>query len=130
MKNRILISIGLLMVTTLCFAQQSKPIAELPAKGTLIKTSPNGATTTVSEGKKGLNAVNVKQAKQAGSVSENGRTTNPSGQDDRNPFPPKNTNTKATMYPCMNPSEADSSSNSLQTKHSINTKGTNPTEDK
>lgn len=130
MKNRILISIGLLMVTTLCFAQQSLPIAELPAKGTLIQTSTNEAAAAVVEGKKGLNSVNVKQAKQAGGVSENGRTTNPSGQDGRNPFPPKSKNTKATMYPCMNPSEADSASNSLRTKHSINTKGTNPTEDK
>lgn len=130
MKNRILISIGLLMVTTLCFAQQSKPIAELPAKGTLIQTSPNEAATVVAEGKKGLNAVNAKQAKQAGSVSENGGTIRPNDQDDGNPFPPKSTKTKATKYPCMNPSEADSASNSPQTKHSINTKETSATRDK
>lgn len=130
MKSKIVISIGLIMATTLCFAQHSKPIAELPAKGTLIQTSPNGAAATVAEGKKGLNAVNVKQAKQAGSVNENGRTTNANGKHDENPFPPKSTNTKATKYPCMNPSEADSTSNVLQTKHAINTKGTGATRDK
>lgn len=130
MKNRILISIGLLMVTTLCFSQQSKPVAELPAKGTLIQASPNGAAAAVTEGKKGLNAVNVKQAKQAGSMNENGRTNWPNNQDDGNPYPSKNSSVKVTKSACMNPSEADSASNSQQTKHSINTKGTSATGDK
>ena len=122
MKIKIVISIGLLMLTALCFAQQIKLVAELPAKGTIMQTSTSenvltGNAATATEGKKGLNTVHVKQAKQAGSVNENGRTTNLSGQDDGNPFPPKSTNTAATKYPCMNPSLVDSTNNNLQNKH-------------
>lgn len=127
MKNRIVILIGLLMITTLCFSQQSKPIAELPVKETLIQSNPNGAATAVTEGKKGLNAVNVKQTE---SMNENVRTIRQNAQDDGNPFPPKSTNTKATKYTCMNPELADSESNALQTKHAINTKGTDATRKK
>jgi len=127
MKNMIVISIGLLMVTALCFAQQSKLVAELPAKGTLLQTSANGDAVIVTEGKKGLNAVNVKQAE---NVNENGRTTTPNGQDDGTPFPLKSKSITATKYPCMNPSLVDSTNNNLQNKHAINTKGTSATRNK
>jgi len=124
MKNRIAISISLLLVTTLCFAQQSKPIAELPAKGTLMQTTSEkvsaGDAATVAEGKKGLNAVNVKLARQAGSANEN----------EGNKFPPKNSSTKATKYACMNPALVDSDSNASQAKHATNTKGTGATKNK
>jgi len=135
MKNKILISICLLAFSTLCFAQQSKPVAELPAKGALMQTTTNehvlsGDASTVTEGKKGLNAVNVKQAKQAGIQTEVGRTIRTNGQDDGNPVPYKNASAKVTKYACMNPSLADSTSNTLQTKHAINTKGTGATRNK
>ena len=102
MKNKIVISIGLLLATTLCFAQQSKPITELPAKGTLMQTSTTekvstGDAATVTEGKKGLNAVNVKRSKQS-EPRANGQTAGPP--------------------------TAGSAEITQDSKHAINTKGT------
>lgn len=113
MKNKIMISICLMLVSTFCFAQKSKPVAELPAKGTLQQTSVSEKSVTddtakdkaaaVTEGKKGLNAVNVKHAKQA--------------------------EPNATAQPAS-PPESGSTGNIPETKHAINTKGTGATRNK
>lgn len=70
-------------------------------------------------------AINTK-----GTGSNNGRTTKPNGQDDGNPFPPKNQNGKVkyngnhltNVSRETNPEIADSAINAA--KHAINTKGT------
>ena len=144
MNNILKMAIVLLLLANTGFAQQNKLVTQLPEKGTLQQSSNSDKTTDatikndspptktfdVAEGKKGLNAVNVKLARQAGSVNENGRTAKPNGQDDGNPFPSKSNNSKETKYPCMNPSLVDSTTTNIQTKHAINTKGTGATRDK
>ena len=144
MNNILKMAIVLLLLANTGFAQQNKLVTQLPEKGTLQQSSNSDKTTDatikndspptktfdVAEGKKGLNAVNVKLARQAGSVNENGRTTKPNGQDDGNPFQAKNTNVKASKSISPNSSGVDSTTTNLQTKHAINTKGTGATRDK
>lgn len=141
MNNILKMTVVLLLMANTGFTQQNKLVTQLPEKGTLLQSSNLAKTTDVAvqrdssttktfdfaEGKKGLNAVNVKLARQAGSINENSRTTKPNGQDDGNSFPPKSTNQKETRYPCINPSLVDSTNNNLQNKHAINTKGTSAT---
>ena len=138
MNNILKMTVVLLLMANAGFTQQNKLVTKLPDKGTLqqsnslVVNSDSSRTKTfdVAEGKKGLNAVNVKQARQAGSINENGRTAKPNGLDDGNPFPPKSNNSKETKYPCMNPSLVDSITTNMQTKHAINTKGSGATRDK
>lgn len=104
MQNKLKTTVLLVLLANFGFAQQITPTTKLPEKVTVQENShtdktvattvqndsPNAKSFDVAEGKKGLNAVNVRNAKQAGSVNETGRTVRPNGQDDGNPFPPKN----------------------------------------
>lgn len=118
MKSKFLIFFSLLLLTHLCFSQANvnteKPDAAKTKHDTAknsvgnirrtiqndtVKTTPSG----LADGKKGLNAVNVRNAvnedlstptqdhaiNTKGTGAINGRTTKPNGQDDGNPFPPK-----------------------------------------
>ena len=76
MKTKLRITVFLLLLVTLGYAQQNTSITKLPDKGTLQQNnttdkvtapavkpdSPNTKTFDVAEGKKGLNAVNVRKA--------------------------------------------------------------------
>jgi len=135
------ITIVLLLMANAGFTQQNKLVTQLPEKGTLQQSNnlakatnmavqSDSKTFDVAEGKKGLNAVNVKQAKQTGSINENGRTTKPSGQDMGNRYPPQKANVKATKSIITNSSGVDSTTTNMQTKHAINTKGSGATRDK
>jgi hypothetical protein len=138
MNNILKMTVALLLIANTGFAQQNKLVTKLPEKGNIQQSnslavhsdSSRTKTFDVAEGKKGLNAVNVKLARQAGFINENGRTAKPNGQDDGNPFPPKSTNAKATKSISTNSSGVDSTTTNLQTKHAINTKGTGATRDK
>jgi hypothetical protein len=100
MKNKLKLTLLVILFANLGFAQQNA----IPAKGSLKQASTiektgstgdaaKGESFDVAEGKKGLNAVNVKKVKEGTDISQNGRTTKPNGQDDGNPFPPKNSTT-------------------------------------
>jgi hypothetical protein len=113
MKYRFELAVLLLLLATTGFAQESKPITQVPAKGTLQQSTASGKSstgdvakgeaTTVTEGKKGLNAVNVKRSKQS----------------------EVRANAKTAVAP-----ETDSATGVAETKHAINTKGTGATRDK
>jgi hypothetical protein len=120
MKSKYLIFFSLLLMTHLCFAQvnvgtempeaaKTKHDTPKNSVGNIRRTIQNDSTKTtpsgLAEGKKGLNAVNVRNAvnedptntptqdhaiNTKGTGAINGRTTKPNGQDDGNPFPPKN----------------------------------------
>jgi hypothetical protein len=144
MNNILKMIVVLLLMANAGFTQQNKFGTKLLDKGTLQQSnnlakatsvavqsdSSTAKTFDVAEGKKGLNAVNVKQARPAGSINENGRNTKPNGQDDGNPFPPKSPNAKVTKPIGTNTSGVDSTTTNMQTKHAINTKGSGATRDK
>ncbi|MEI8112424.1 MAG: hypothetical protein WCI54_02280 [Bacteroidia bacterium] len=95
------------------FTQSGTQVSTLPAKANPTQTSSTksgstgdiakGEAVTETEGKKGLNAVNVKRSKQS-EVRANTKTANST--------------------------EAGSSGNIPESKHAINTKGTGATRDK
>jgi hypothetical protein len=117
MNNILKITVVLLLFANTGFTQQNKLVTKLPEKGTLQQSSNLNKTTDVvvlndsttkktfdvAEGKKGLNAVNVKRSKQS-EVRANAKTA-------------------------VSP-ETDSATDATETKHAINTKGTGATRDK
>ena len=113
MKNEFRITVFLILMTSLGFAQTGTKVSTLPAESNKTQTNPTksvstgnvakGEAVTATEGKKGLNAVNVKTAK-ATETSTNGKTSD----------------TK----------ETGSAVSTTDTKHAINTKGTGATRDK
>lgn len=117
MKNVLKMGLLLILLTNVGFAQQNELIPKLPEKDTLQQkhNSDKAADTTVQNdlpimnsvevagGKKGLNAVNVRQTKQAGN----------------------NANSQI-----VSPPEKGSTTVLQQSKHAIITKGTGATRDK
>ncbi|MBA4409181.1 MAG: hypothetical protein Q8S54_04780 [Bacteroidota bacterium] len=111
MKNKFKTTVWLILVATLGYAQQNTKVSTLPAKGTLMQTGTSkesstgdvakGEALTATEGKKGLNAVNVRQA-----AKTDGRVSG-----------------SANDY-SKNKQESGSTGNIQESKHAINTKGT------
>jgi len=113
MKNKFRITALFFLLASFGFAQSSQQVAVLPQKNTSpqTKTTQSGSTgdvakgeaVTVTEGKKGLNAVNVKRSKQ----SETRANTLTAGSLELDPL----------------------TGTASETKHAINTKGTGATRD-
>ena len=110
MKNKLKLLLLLILVVNQGFAQQRAQASSTPANETSSKTgvskkaAPKDVAPSVPEGKKGLNAVNVRTAKQSES-SVKGQSSSP-------PVP-----------------APGSKGNTEQDKHAINTKGTGATRD-
>jgi len=108
MKSKHKLFFLLLLFANVGFAKQSKQVSSTQINEKTSQTSvtkkavPENVAVTVPEGKKGLNAVNVRTAKQTES-SVKGRSTSPPA--------------------------SGSTLNTGQDKHAINTKGTGATRD-
>lgn len=115
MKAKLTLATLFMLLTIFCIAQSGVTLTGEPTKGTLKQNDNSEKTATavksdsptvksfdVAEGKKGLNAVNVCNARQAAS----------------------STNTQNTSPP-----ESGTASSPMETKHAINTKGTGATRD-
>lgn len=116
MKAKLTLATLFMLLTIFCIAQSGVSLAGETTKGTLKQNdnsektaatavesdSPTVKSFDVAEGKKGLNAVNVRNAKQ---------TAN-------------STNTQNTSPP-----ESGTASSPVETKYAINTKGTGATRD-
>jgi hypothetical protein len=113
MKNKFKIVVFLLLMANSVFAQSTSKVSTLPVESATgqVQTTKSGSTgdvakgeaVTATEGKKGLNAVNVERSKQS----------------------EVRANTKTAVSP-----ESGSTGNIPESKHAINTKGTGATRDK